>query len=58
MGAGLSFRTGGFVADVRGTFRAAADQNLILKTPALSPTSSDFAPMHTWDASAALGYEF
>jgi hypothetical protein len=58
MGAGLSFRTGGFVADIRGTFRAASDQNLILKTPAISPSSSDFAPMHTWEASAALGYEF
>jgi len=59
MGAGLSFRTGGFVADVRGTFRATTDQNLILKTPTtVSPTSNDFTPMHTWEASAALGYEF
>jgi len=58
MGAGLSFRTGGFVADLRGTFRATTDQNLIFKNLTLSPTSNDFAPMHTWEASAALGYEF
>jgi hypothetical protein len=58
MGAGVAYRTGGFVADVRGTFRATTDQNLVLTTPALSPTSNDFAAMHTWEASAALGYEF
>jgi hypothetical protein len=58
MGAGLAYRTGGFVVDVRGTFRAAMDQNLVLTTPTLTPTSSDFAAMHTWEASAALGYEF
>jgi hypothetical protein len=62
MGAGLAYRAGGFIADLRGTFRAVTDQNLLLKTPGIappvSPTSSDFAPMHTWEASAALGYEF
>jgi hypothetical protein len=58
MGAGLAYRMSGFVLDLRGTFRAATDQNLVLKTAATSPTSNDFAPMHTWQASAALGYEF
>jgi hypothetical protein len=62
MGAGFAYRAGGFVADLRGTFRATTEQNLVLKNPSVlppsSPTSSDFAPMHTWEASAALGYEF
>lgn len=58
MGAGLAYRMAGFVLDLRGTFRAATEQNLVLKQPAAAPTSSDFAPMHTWEASAALGYEF
>jgi hypothetical protein len=61
MGAGLSYRRAGFVGDLRGTFRAATEQDLVLKTTALTPgapTSDDFAPMHTWEASAALGYEF
>jgi len=60
VGAGLSYRMGGFVGDLRGTFRATTDQNLVLKTGAttINPTSNDFASMHTWEASAALGYEF
>jgi len=58
MGAGVQYRMGGFVGDLRGTFRAMTDQNLVLKNPTASPTSDDFAPMHTWEASAAVGYEF
>jgi len=58
MGVGASYRKNGFVVDVRGTLRVASDQNLVLKTPSKSPTSGDFAPMHTWGASAAVGYEF
>jgi hypothetical protein len=60
MGTGLSYRSGGFVGDLRGTFRAATDQNLVLKptASAVGPTSNDFAAMHTWEASAAVGYEF
>ena len=60
MGAGIAWRTNGFVADVRGTFRATTDQNLVLTNGAttLTPTSGDFAKMHSWEASAALGYEF
>jgi hypothetical protein len=60
MGAGLGYRMNGFVGELRGTFRAATEQNLVLRTASVpgSPTSDDFAPMHTWEASAALGYEF
>jgi hypothetical protein len=58
IGTGLAYRVSGFVLDLRGTFRATTDQNLVLKTASVAPTSSDFAPMHTWEASAALGYEF
>jgi hypothetical protein len=58
MGVGMAYRMSGFVFDVRGTFRAATEQNLVLEQPTASPTSSDFAKMHTWEASAALGYEF
>lgn len=55
LGAGIAYRTGsGLVVDLRGTFRATTDSNLVLETPG----SSDYAPMHTWEASAALGYEF
>ena len=59
MGAGLAYRVAGFVADVRGTFRAATDNELVVKNPAiLFPTPNDFVNMHTWEASAAIGYEF
>jgi hypothetical protein len=59
LGAGVSYRRHRLVVDVRGTFRATRDQNLVIKNiPALLPTSSDYAPMHTWAASAAIGYQF
>jgi hypothetical protein len=61
LGVGFSYRSNGFVGDLRGTFRATTDQNLVLRSgvlPPANPTSNDFAPMHTWEASAALGYEF
>jgi len=60
VGGGLAYRMAGFVFDLRGTFRATTDQDLVLTRPVLasSPTSDDFAAMHTWEASAALGYEF
>jgi hypothetical protein len=58
MGAGIQYRMGGFVGDIRGTFRATTDQNLVLKNASVNPTSGDFAEMHTWEASAAVGYEF
>jgi len=55
MGAGLSYRLGGFVTDVRGTFRATQDANLVLESPRTG--TGGFAPMHTWEASLSLGYE-
>jgi hypothetical protein len=61
VGAGLSYRDGGFVADVRGTFRAVRDANLVLEQPELTariPSEQRFAPMHNWEASLAVGYEF
>lgn len=59
MGAGIAWRTNGFVADLRGTFRAATDEDLVLKNSSVPSTSSnDFVPMHTWEAGAAVGYEF
>jgi hypothetical protein len=59
MGAGLAYRIGGFVADVRGTFRFATDNDLVKTSPSITqPTPNDFAAMHSWEAGAALGYEF
>lgn len=61
VGAGLSYRDGGFVADARGTFRAVRDANLVLDQPELTartPGEQRFAPMHNWEASLAVGYEF
>ena len=55
LGAGLSYRDpSGLVFDVRGTFRASADYGLVLDHVG----TSDYAPMHTWEASAAAGYKF
>ncbi len=56
MGTGISYRdASGLVVDLRGTFRANADYGLVL-----NPTSPDhtYAPMHAWEASGAVGYEF
>lgn len=58
MGAGLSYRVGGLVADLRGTFRATTDEDLVLEDPPGTDAELNFAEMHTWQASAALGYEF
>lgn len=62
VGLGMGYRANGFVVDVRGTYRIVRDQDLVLKDPAfpatIAPTTSDFAPMNTWEASAAVGYEF
>jgi hypothetical protein len=59
-GVGFAWRAYGFTADVRGTYRQTMDQNLVLKSPlgAVTNNSDDFAPMHSWEASAAVGYEF
>jgi hypothetical protein len=55
VGTGVAYRRGGLVADLRGTFRATTEENLVLSAPG---SNGDFVPMHTWEASAALGYEF
>lgn len=55
MGAGVSYRDrSGLVLDLRGTFRANTEQGLVLE----SIGSDSYAPMHSWEASAAAGYEF
>lgn len=54
MGAGVSYRNSGFVLDLRGTFRANANSELMLT----GPGSTSFAPLHTWATSGAIGYEF
>jgi hypothetical protein len=55
MGAGLTFRdTSGLVFDAHGTFRANTEAGLVLEQMG----GTDYAPMHTWEASAAVGYEF
>lgn len=55
MGAGISYRaTSGLTADVRGTFRAADDSGLL----SVREGTDGNAELHTWEASAAVGYEF
>jgi hypothetical protein len=56
VGAGLAYREAGFVADIRGTYRFTTDNNLIVEQP-LVPRSG-FAKMDSWEASAAVGFEF
>jgi len=51
-GGGLAFRRGGLVTDLRGTVRAASGSEMIVDR------AGRYAPMHSWEASAALGYEF
>lgn len=60
VGVGFSYRMGAVVTDLRGTFRAATGEDLVLEDPALSLSTGAgrFAPMHTWDASLNVGYEF
>lgn len=53
MGAGVAYRDrSGWVGDVRGTFRATTDSSL------LTQPDGDRARLHSWEASAAFGYEF
>lgn len=53
MGAGIAYRDlSGLVLDLHGTFRAAGDSTL------LTEQTGDNAKLHTWEASAAIGYEF
>jgi hypothetical protein len=54
MGAGLSLRdVSGFTADLRGTFRATTDSTLVL-----DGATNTYASLFSWEASAAVGYEF
>lgn len=53
LGAGAAYRDRtGWVGDVRGTFRLTTDSSL-LATP-----SGEHARLYSWEASAAIGYEF
>ena len=55
MGVGVSYRDlSGLIVDVRGTFRAAQDSGLL----SLPEGTDGNAELHTWEASAAIGYEF
>ena len=60
VGAGVAYRMGPWLANVRATFRAAQDSNLILERPSLQTAGSGntYAPMHSWETSLSLGYEF
>lgn len=57
IGAGIGYRRpGGFVADLRGTYRFAGNDNMIVVNPGqLIPK---FASMDWWEASLAAGFEF
>lgn len=55
MGVGVAYRDpSGLVADLRGTFRAAADSQLVLT----GMNTTDYVPLHNWGAVARIGYEF
>jgi hypothetical protein len=51
-GGGLSFHRGGLITDVRGTVRATSGADMVVDRQGRA------APMNSWEASAALGYEF
>ncbi|KAB2898081.1 MAG: porin family protein [Kofleriaceae bacterium] len=53
VGAGVSYRIAGFVADLRGSFRIATEEDLIR-----TDVGEESPKLHTWSASAKLGYEF
>jgi hypothetical protein len=53
MGAGFGVRdVSGFNFDLRGTFRATTDSTL------LQESNGNYAQLHMWEASGAVGYEF
>jgi hypothetical protein len=55
LGVGATYRDpGGPLLDLRGTFRATTFQNLVRKNAG----SAGYAAMHSWTASASVGYEF
>ena len=54
-GVGLSYRNpNGLVVDLHGTFRSIKNSELVLETAG----GEDYAPMDTWAATGAVGYEF
>ena len=55
MGVGFAYHDfSGFMLDVRGTYRAdVTNSNLVF-----DPATGRFADLSSWEASAALGYEF
>lgn len=53
VGVGVGYRISGFVADLRGEFRIADQEDLLRRD-----IGSERAVLHTWSASAKLGYEF
>jgi hypothetical protein len=59
-GLGLDYRVGAIVTDLRGTLRAASGANLVLDNPelALATGQGTYAPMHSWETSLNVGYEF
>lgn len=55
LGAGVAYRNPtGLVIDLHGTFRANTGYGLVLE----NMSSSTYVPMHAWEASGAVGYEF
>jgi len=55
LGAGLAYRDrSGLVVDVHGTFRLSANANLVAEHVG----SDSYMPLHTWEASGGVGYEF
>lgn len=60
MGLGAAYRYHAVVTEVRGTFRLASGANMVLDNPqtALETGQGTYAPMHSWDASLNVGYEF
>lgn len=64
VGAGLGFQTAGLLIDVRGTFRAAFDDDLLDQPvqgdePDLIPDQNDAkAELDTWNVGARVGWEF
>jgi hypothetical protein len=64
VGAGLGFQAAGLLIDVRGTFRAAFDDDLLDQPvqgdePDLIPDQNDAkAELDTWNVGARVGWEF
>lgn len=53
LGVGVSYRISSFVADVRGELRVATGEDLIR-----TDVGEDAPGLHSWGASARIGYEF